>query len=102
MDEAEIRSSLTPRDEEIIKLSIKGLTVSEIAKKLNKEYVPILTDLFTFQKDRHNIEYFKNMANQTHDITKEPIKFLLFRPIFEKFSKKINDRLMFKVTNDYT
>ena len=35
MDEAEIRSSLTPRDEEIIKLSIKGLTVSEIAKKLN-------------------------------------------------------------------
>jgi DNA-binding CsgD family transcriptional regulator len=35
MDEATLRSSLTPRDVEIIKLSVQGDTVNEIAKKLN-------------------------------------------------------------------
>ena len=77
--------------------SARSLTQNELKMK----FVPVLTDIFTFQKDKHDLNYFKNMANQLHDETGLPIKFLLFKPIFDRFNKELKDRLIFKVTNDY-
>lgn len=71
-----------------------------IANRFNYKIAPILTDVFVFQKDKHDLEYFKKMANQLDDINNLPIKRLIFRPIFDKFSKTLNDRLLFQVTND--
>lgn len=61
--------------------------------------VKTLTDIFVFDKNKHNLEYMLNMTKQVYDNTNNQIEGLVYTPIIEKHSFHMNSRLRFKVIN---
>jgi hypothetical protein len=71
-----------------------------ICKILDLKYVKVLTDLFTFDKDKHDLKYFLDKVNQYYyDETQTPIEGLVFKSLFNSYSENLKNRPKFKVVN---
>lgn len=74
----------------------------EFCVKHNLPQVKTLTDVFVFDKLKHDFDYLIKMTEQKYDGTNQQIEGLVFTPVIEKHSPIMQGRLRFKVINpDY-
>jgi RNA ligase (TIGR02306 family) len=71
----------------------------EFCKQYNLPQVETLTDIFVFDKNKHDWEYFIKMTEQVYPLSKKQIEGLVFTPIKETYSPSLRGRLRFKVIN---
>lgn len=65
----------------------------------NLPQVHTLTDIFVFDKNIHDLDYFIRMTEQKYVGTNQQIEGLIFAPIQECYSNELVGRLRFKVIN---